>query len=118
MKLLNKFTFLTALVVQGAEIRVDPINVVHPSHAARISGQGDSWAPILRSGGSLVYFTSNAGDLVDNDSNGTRSDVFRRDMTTGRTELLSLGPIGQSGDGGSRLLDVSADGNRILFASD
>lgn len=118
---MNLFRFLLLLIplaIQATEIRVDPINVVHPSHAARISGQGDSWAPILRSGGSLVYFTSNAGDLVDNDSNGTRSDVFRRDMTTGRTELLSLGPIGQSGDGGSRLLDVSADGNRILFASD
>lgn len=117
MNLFQLCLLSTAVALEATEIRVDPINVVHPSHAARITGAGDSWAPILRSGGSLVYFTSTASDLVDNDANGTRSDVFRRDMTTGQTELLSLGPVGQPGDGASLLLDVSADGNRILFSS-
>lgn len=117
MNLFRSCLLSTAIALHATEIRVDPINVVHPSHTARITGSGDSWAPILRSGGSLVYFTSNAGDLVDKDANGTRSDVFRRDMITGQIELLSLGPVGQAGDGDSWLLDVSADGNRILFAS-
>jgi len=66
--------------------------------------------------GRYVVFSSYASDLVANDTNGQR-DVFVRDMVTGRTTLVSVGPGGVQGNGESRQASISADGRFVAFDS-
>ena len=66
--------------------------------------------------GRHVAFVSNAADLVDNDGNG-QTDVFRRDLDTGETVLVSVTPGGQTGNGVSSEPAISADGRFVAFAS-
>jgi Tol biopolymer transport system component len=120
--LLRRFAscLLVALVqgqLIGTEFRVEPINLIHPSRAARSTGNGESTRPMLRGNGRWVFFSSAATDLVTNDANGVRLDVLRRDMDSGQMERVSLGSSGQSADESALLLDVTADGSKVLFAS-
>jgi Tol biopolymer transport system component len=68
--------------------------------------------------GTQVAFSSDATDLVDDDTNG-KTDVFWRDLTADKTELLSVkhGSSAQ-GDGDSFSPSISGDGLMIAFASD
>ena len=68
--------------------------------------------------GTQVAFSSDATDLVDDDTNG-KTDVFWRDLTADKTELLSVkhGSSAQ-GDGDSFSPSISGDGKVIAFASD
>lgn len=47
----------------------------------------DSYQPFFNSDGSKVVFTSNANDLVANDTNG-RADTFIKDLVTGAVRLI------------------------------
>jgi Tol biopolymer transport system component len=77
-------------------------------------GDGSSTSPSISADGRYVTFTSGAEDLVGNDGNGV-SDIFRRDLRTGRTVRVSVGlggvPAGRIVSGSS----VSGDGNRVAF---
>jgi Tol biopolymer transport system component len=91
------------------------------SGAADGSGPGDgaSDEPSLSRDATVVAFSSDATDLVANDTNGHR-DVFRRGIDPdGATELVSLrnGSATVAGDGDSFSPSVSADGAQIAFAS-
>lgn len=66
--------------------------------------------------GSVIAFSSFAGNLVPNDTNGT-ADVFVRDMETGETELISVSMAGVSGNGMSYNPAISRDGRFVAFAS-
>jgi Tol biopolymer transport system component len=66
-------------------------------------------------GDSLVFVSSTPG-LVPGDDN-ERSDVFRRDLTTGTTELLTVTAEGTTSDFGALGLAVSADGTKVAFVS-
>jgi hypothetical protein len=75
----------------------------------------------LAAGGRYVVFSSLAGDLVADDTNGSQ-DVFLRDLQTGTTKRLNVLPDGSqlagTGNGvGDVRLDVSADGRYVIFAS-
>ena len=56
------------------------------------TGNGRSWSPVLTPDGSRIAFVSAATDLVADDTNGFH-DVFVRELTTGHTTRVSLGPI-------------------------
>lgn len=79
-------------------------------------GNGQSWAPSVSDDGSRVVFTSNATDLVPDDTNG-ESDVFVRNMTTGATTLVTRAPNGQQADRSSSGAKISGDGTYVVFAS-
>lgn len=92
-------------------------------------GNGDSFGPpALSADGRYVVFVSEASNLVANDTND-RADVFRYDFVTGDMALVSVGPGGELGDGASgtrdpggargpiAAIDVSADGNLVVFSS-
>ncbi|HYV27843.1 MAG TPA: hypothetical protein VFA77_09940, partial [Candidatus Eisenbacteria bacterium] len=87
------------------------------NHEGTASGNGKSFSPVITPDGRYVIFTSQATDLVANDTNGF-SDVFLRDMVAGTTMLLSVNFDGTSS--GNRLSGnpvLSADGNVLIFES-
>lgn len=78
-----------------------------PSHVGPWSVSGD---------GQVVVFTSDASNLVSNDTNAA-SDVFRRDRGTGITERISLTAGGAETVLGGSLGSLAANGSRIAFVS-
>ena len=95
-----------------------------PSGAA---GNGGAGTPALSEDGRYVAFVSLSTDLVDrngdgiadsvDDSNG-HYDVFRRDMLTGRTQMVSLDANGnQAVSGAEPYPAISADGRFVAFAT-
>jgi Ca2+-binding RTX toxin-like protein len=67
--------------------------------------------------GRYVVFESDASNLVMGDSNGKR-DIFRKDLMTGETILVSKAMDGTLGNGESREASISADGRYVVFTSD
>ncbi|WP_306919512.1 hypothetical protein [Arthrobacter sp. V4I6] len=77
-----------------------------------------------------MAFTSRAGNLVPDDTNGGLSsltagyDTFVRDRLTGTTERVSVSSAGRQGDGDSGVLNgmggpsISADGRYVAFDSE
>lgn len=67
--------------------------------------------------GRFVAFNSESTNLVAGDTNGV-SDVFRRDRSTGITQIVSRSSSGQLGNGWSGWgLRCSSDGRFVAFAS-
>ncbi|MED7950956.1 TolB family protein [Streptomyces sp. BE303] len=78
---------------------------------------GDSYLGALSATGRYAVFTSDAANLVAGDTNGD-SDVFVRDLLTGRTERVSVADDGAQATGTSSGAAISADGRYVAFASD
>jgi Tol biopolymer transport system component len=76
-------------------------------------GDSHSGSPVISGNGRYVAFVSSASRLVAGDTNGA-SDVFVRDLRTGTTERVDVGPGGQARSGGGDL-GISADGRYVLF---
>jgi Tol biopolymer transport system component len=72
--------------------------------------------PDISRDGRFVVFTSAASNLVPGDTNG-RTDVFRRDLLTGRTIRVSVTNRGAQANDASSAPAISADGNVVSFAS-
>ncbi len=72
--------------------------------------------PSISADGRFVAFSSEASDLVRNDTNGER-DVFVRDLRTGTTERVSVSSSGRQGNGISRYPSISAGGRFVAFES-
>lgn len=66
--------------------------------------------------GRFVAFSSEAADLVPGDGNGV-SDVFVRDLRTGRTTRVSVSSAGVAGDRASTFPSLSGDGRLVAFRS-
>jgi Tol biopolymer transport system component len=66
--------------------------------------------------GRYVVFDSDATNLVPGDSNG-HTDVFRRDLSTGRTMLVSKNARGRQGNNDSFAPYTSQDGSVTAFES-
>ena len=83
---------------------------------------GGSYSPVISADGRFVVFLSGATNLVAGDNNGA-VDVFRRDLQTGTTELVSLilaSVNSISGSANSGIYDASfpassQDGRYIAF---
>jgi Tol biopolymer transport system component len=74
----------------------------------------------ISASGRYVTFESDATNLVRDDANGY-GDVFVHDRETGRTTLVSVRSSGEQGNapaGGLVPGAISADGSRIVFASE
>jgi Tol biopolymer transport system component len=116
---------LLSLAVAGVLPACGNINDGHPavpftilasvSSAGTLSNQESGFLAISGDGRFLV-FASTADTLVPGDSNGAM-DIFRRDLATGVTELVSAGTGGVPADNLSRRPSVSHDGRWIAFES-
>ncbi len=65
--------------------------------------------------GRYVVFTSSASNLVSTATTGLK--VFRRDLWTNTTILVSVSTTGGDSNGHSFAPDISADGQKIVFQS-
>jgi hypothetical protein len=66
--------------------------------------------------GNLVVFSSNATNLVDNDTND-RGDVFVRDRQAGTTTLATVNSNGEQADKGGGEPSISENGRYVVFSS-
>lgn len=79
---------------------------------------GDQFNPFADAtpDGRYVVFASTATNLVPGDANG-KEDVFRKDLTTGAIDLVSVSSAGAQGNDDSRDPAISGDGSRIAFVT-
>jgi len=84
-----------------------------------IDDRYDAETAALSHDGQIIVFTSNSPDLVPDDGNFTKDDIFLRDRNTNTTSLLSKLPGGGSHDsfGGFISVAVSGNGEKIAFAT-
>jgi Tol biopolymer transport system component len=80
-------------------------------------GNGASYEPAIDNTGRYVVFSSDATNLVLNDTNGVR-DVFIHDRVTGATERVSVHTNGLQGNNTSFAPSISGDGRFVGFSSD
>ncbi|HJW71781.1 MAG TPA: hypothetical protein VJ486_02910 [Geothrix sp.] len=75
--------------------------------------------PMISAGGRYVVFESHATNLVAG-VNPTRgyADIYRYDLQTQQTTLVSVDSAGSLGSGSSYHPSISADGRFVAFASD
>lgn len=80
-------------------------------------GNGDSSDPSISDDGQAVAFSSQATDLVPDDTN-LATDVFVHDFGAGTTERISVTSDGvQTSNGASGSPSISGSGDRIAFDS-
>ncbi len=83
--------------------------------AGTASANGGSDVPSITPDGRFAIFESNAPDLVATPFVGTQ--VFRRDLMTGITELVSLNQTADPANDSSFDPQISDDGNLVCFAT-
>ena len=81
-----------------------------------VEGDGLSFAPVVSAEGAMVVFSSEATNLVPEDSNGMR-DVFVASTTSGVVSRLSRGSGNKGGDGPSLGPVLDASGAMVAFTS-
>lgn len=84
--------------------------------SAGIQGNGNSEVSVLSPDGRFVVFRSRADNLVPGDTNG-EWDIFLRDLVSGSTERVNLGPGGAQAHGDSYTTSISEGGRFVLFSS-
>jgi hypothetical protein len=72
--------------------------------------------PSISGDGNIIVFESKSSNLSPEGSNG-KSQVFLRDRSNNRTELISKSIAGGPGDGESKEPSISGDGRFITFLS-
>ncbi|WP_405003240.1 hypothetical protein OHV13_01625 [Kitasatospora purpeofusca] len=77
---------------------------------------GAAWAEGLSADGRYAVIGADATNLVPGDTNGG-TDVFVRDLATGRTERVSLTSSGAQADGRSYDGSISGNGRYVVFTS-
>jgi Tol biopolymer transport system component len=82
-----------------------------------IQANGFSYAPKISSDGRYVTFSSDASNLVTNDTNNVR-DIFVYDNETGVIERVSVSSSGVEGNKTSYSSVISSNGRYIAFTSD
>ncbi|MGW6707977.1 hypothetical protein ACWGDE_24225 [Streptomyces sp. NPDC054956] len=72
--------------------------------------------PIISANGRYVVYAADSTNLVADSTNG-KSHIFRTDLRTGRTVLVSAAGDGTQGNGDSMRPTISADGRFVAFAT-
>ncbi|WP_280818944.1 Hint domain-containing protein [Methylobacterium variabile] len=73
--------------------------------------------PSISGDGGLVAFTSQATNLVANDTNAAL-DIFVKNVATGAIVRASTAADGTQGNGDSNVASMAGDGSRVAFQSD
>jgi Tol biopolymer transport system component len=79
-------------------------------------GNNYSHSPTISADGRYIVFTSNANNLVPDDTNN-QPDIFVHDRVLGTTERVSINSQGEEGDYSSHSGRLSADGRYVVFTS-
>src|SRR6478752_9156121 len=79
-------------------------------------GNGASVSAAVRRDGRYGLFNSSASNLVAGDTNG-KSDVFVRDVVSGRTHRVDLGPNRRQANASAVGTAISANGRYVVFTS-
>src|SRR5689334_14614870 len=94
-----------------------------PTRTERVSVSSDgaqphrpSYGPALSNSGRYVAFTSYNHRLVPRDTNHN-SDIFVRDLSTGKTTRASVSATGRQAWARSEQADISASGRFVAFQS-
>jgi len=99
-------------------VSTDTTEVVSVAPDGTTFGNGpsalDGSALKISGDGNTVIFSSEADNLVPDDTNGV-ADVFIRDLVTGQTSLLSANATGGSASGPTSGADVAANGSMFAF---
>jgi hypothetical protein len=80
-------------------------------------GNGDSRNAWISGDGDVIAFESDATNLVVGDTNAKR-DIFVHVVSLASTTRVSVRSNGAESDNDSFMLDISNDGNMVLFRSD
>lgn len=80
------------------------------------AGNANSGYPSISADGSKVAFSSEASNLVANDTNAA-SDVFVFDLDNGEVRRVSTSSAGEQANGPSDQASISAEGTRVAFRS-
>ncbi len=86
------------------------------SSGAQSVGDAVYYESSVSNDGRYVAFSSEASDLVANDTNNAR-DVFVKDLLTGETKMVSVSSAGVQGNLYSDHASISADGRYVAFYS-
>ncbi|NJD57898.1 MAG: hypothetical protein FIA98_00660 [Anaerolineae bacterium] len=111
---------LMALLLSGACTSVSPLQAgTQRISIANNGAQAElrSKQPSISADGRYVAFTSDASNLVKDDTNGV-SDVFVRDLVKNTTTRVSVSSKGTEGNKSSYWPFISADGSYVTFTSD
>lgn len=120
------FRSMASNLIPGDTNRLADIFVrdLHTETTERISisssgtqSNGDNRNPQIATNGRRIVFASPASSLVEGDTNRTW-DVFAHDLSTGRTERVSVSSAGAQGRGTSAIPAISGDGRVVAFVSD
>jgi hypothetical protein len=101
----------------------EPAPGINPTFPSVVSdptigcGYPSSTFAAISADGRFVAFSSNADNLVGNDTNDY-NDAFVKDTWTGGIERVSVAADGTQADGASFVDSISADGRFVLFSSD
>ena len=93
----------------GETVRVSQVSDTQPSN-------GDALHAAISGDGNWVAFTSRATNLVPGDTNNM-ADLFLWERATGNTEKISRSISMSDADGEAFGVDISFDGNEIVFDS-
>lgn len=100
---------------------VRPLSVLDASATPSASAGGDSAGAAISADGRFVAFSSNAGNLVGNDTKAFNldgfNDVFVKNLATGTISLVSGNSSGSGGNDDSWGPALSGDGRWIAFQS-
>lgn len=102
---------------QAAQFELQVLSSRNVSFPIANTGSSDSVGPILSLDGRFVVFSSRAANLVSNDFNDA-SDIFVRELATGKTILVSVnahGVVGGNSDSVKPL--ISSNGQYVVFES-
>ena len=104
--------------VFARNLKTGTTTLVSVNSAGTTGGNGPSTNGFISADGQIVQFNSTANNLVASDSNGTRRDVFVRNLQTGTTTLVSVSADGLgSGNSDSSGAILSRDGRFVVFNS-
>ncbi|MCU1579842.1 MAG: hypothetical protein JWP19_2046 [Rhodoglobus sp.] len=111
------FVALVATPVLAAVPVAGATQLVSVNFAGTAGGDSSASDGQISADGRYVVFSSAADDLVLLDTNGLNYDVFRRDLVTGDTIMVSMSTLGFQGNAGSGGAQISADGRYVVFDS-
>lgn len=87
------------------------------STSATATASGNSGAAVFSGDGRNVFFLSTAANLTTNGIREGLAHIFRRELSSGTTTLVSATANGRGGDGPVTAFSASADGRWVAFSS-
>jgi Tol biopolymer transport system component len=118
--LLSAVSFLATAFTLSAQqgVPAQVLSSVPPPLSDGDAASGSSFSPLSRGSGRFVFFLSTAANLTTNDLNGGILDLYRHDLQTDTTQLVSARAAdGRAGNGPVTGFSASADGRWVAFSS-